>query len=123
MHSCLSAVVSGHALGEGMHQPRPSAQPNSRAGCLRFAELESIVVITMILQRHKVTVKEEPEFAGETFEEKKERVMKSKSGLTRTLVISLLGFWDIMLMGLLASIDRLGCPWCLLAGTNMFEEC
>lgn len=46
-----------------------------------FAELESIVVITMILQKYKVIVREEPEFAGETFEQRKERVLKMKRGL------------------------------------------
>ena len=50
----------------------------------RFAELESIVVITMILQRYKITVKEEPEFANETFEQRKDRVLKAKIGLTLT---------------------------------------
>lgn len=52
----------------------------------RFAELESIVAITMILQKYKITVKEDPAFFGETFEQKKERVLKMTQGLTLTYV-------------------------------------
>jgi len=48
----------------------------------RFAELESIVAITMLVKKYKITVKEEPRFAGETFEQRKERVLKAKNGLT-----------------------------------------
>ena len=43
-----------------------------------------IVVITMVLQKYKITVKEEPQFANETFEQKKERVLKTKIGITLT---------------------------------------
>ena len=50
----------------------------------RFAELESMVAITMILQKYKITVKEDPKFAGETLEQKKERVLETKEGLTLT---------------------------------------
>ena len=49
-----------------------------------FAELESIVAITMILQKYKITVKEEPAFAGETFDQRKERILRAKGGLTLT---------------------------------------
>lgn len=38
----------------------------------------------MLVSRYKIEVKEEPEFAGETFEERKERVLRVKSGLTLT---------------------------------------
>lgn len=53
----------------------------------RFAELESVAAITMLLQHYKITVKEEPQFADETFEQKKERVMKAKPGITLTSVV------------------------------------
>lgn len=70
--------------------PRDAFLPFSGGvrSCLgrRFAELETIVAITMLLQRYKITVKEEPEFAGETFEQKKARVMKAKPGITLTSV-------------------------------------
>lgn len=50
----------------------------------RFAELESVVALTMILQKYKVTVKEELEFAGETFEQRRERILKARPVLTLT---------------------------------------
>lgn len=40
----------------------------------------------MLMSRYKVSVKEEPQFAGETFEERKARVLRSKPGLTMTCV-------------------------------------
>lgn len=52
----------------------------------RFAEMESVVAITMLVSQYKITLKEEPQFAHETFEQKKERVMKNISLLTLTYV-------------------------------------
>jgi hypothetical protein len=40
----------------------------------RFFETEGIAVMTMLVSRYKVEVKEEPEFAGETFEERYARI-------------------------------------------------
>lgn len=42
----------------------------------------------MILQKYKITVKEDPAFVGETFEQKKDRVLKMTQGLTLTYVSS-----------------------------------
>jgi len=50
----------------------------------RFAELESIAVLTMFISRYKVEIKEEPQFSGESFEEKKERVFRATHILTLT---------------------------------------
>jgi len=57
-------------------------------GCLgrRFAEIESVAVLCMIVTRYKIEVKYEPEFAGETFEARKERVLQARPGLTLTPV-------------------------------------
>jgi hypothetical protein len=49
-----------------------------------FFETEGIAILTMLMSQYKVTVKEEPQFAGETFEERKRRVLNSKPGLTIT---------------------------------------
>ncbi|TFY55986.1 hypothetical protein EVG20_g9110 [Dentipellis fragilis] len=49
-----------------------------------FFETEGIAILTMLMSRYKVEVKEEPEFANETFEERKARVLASKPGLTQT---------------------------------------
>jgi cytochrome P450 len=50
----------------------------------RFAEIELVVALTMMVMRYKIEVKEEPQFARETFEERKARVLASKAGLTTT---------------------------------------
>jgi hypothetical protein len=52
----------------------------------RFFETEGIAILTMLLSRYKITIKEEPQFAGETFEEKKARILATKPGLTLTSV-------------------------------------
>ncbi|KAJ6462196.1 cytochrome P450 [Mycena sanguinolenta] len=49
-----------------------------------FFETEGIAILTMLMSQYKVTVKEEPQFAGETFEERKTRVLNSNPGLTMT---------------------------------------
>jgi hypothetical protein len=36
----------------------------------------------MIVSRYKIEVKDEPEFAGETFEQRKARILAAKAGLT-----------------------------------------
>jgi len=48
----------------------------------RFAETEAIAVINMIVSRYRFEVKEEPEFAGETFEERYARIMSFDQILT-----------------------------------------
>jgi hypothetical protein len=50
----------------------------------RFAETEATAVVTMLVSRYKIEVKEEPEFAGETFEERYARITTFKQGLTTT---------------------------------------
>ena len=45
----------------------------------RFFETEAILV-----SRYKIEVKEEPQFSGESFESRKERILASKGGLTLT---------------------------------------
>ena len=40
--------------------------------------------MTMLVSRYKIEVKEEPEFASETFEERYARVAAFKQGLTTT---------------------------------------
>ncbi|KAN0136291.1 cytochrome P450 monooxygenase [Lactarius tabidus] len=53
-------------------------------GCIgrRFFETESIAAITMMISKYKIEIKEEPEFAGETFEERFARVTDFTLGLT-----------------------------------------
>jgi len=50
----------------------------------RFFETEGIAIMTMLVSRYKIEVKEEPEFAGETFEERYARITAFSQGLTTT---------------------------------------
>ena len=54
----------------------------------RFFETEATVILSMLVSRYKITIKEEPRFAGETFEQRKNRVLKCWNGLTLTWVFS-----------------------------------
>jgi hypothetical protein len=49
---------------------------------IRFAETEAVAVLTTLLLHYQVEVKEEPQFAMETFEERKARVLMSSVPLT-----------------------------------------
>ena len=48
----------------------------------RFGETEVMVVINMFVSRYQLEVREEPEFAGETFEERFARVTAFDEGLS-----------------------------------------
>ncbi|KAF5345431.1 hypothetical protein D9758_013618 [Tetrapyrgos nigripes] len=48
----------------------------------RFAETESVAIITTIVLMYEITVKEDAQFRGETFEEKRRRVLKVLNGPT-----------------------------------------
>jgi hypothetical protein len=50
----------------------------------RFFETEGVAILTMLIAKYKITVKEEPQFAGETFEQRKERILKSHAVITLT---------------------------------------
>ena len=50
----------------------------------RFAEVEAVLILTMLIARYKVEVKEEPQFAGETFEERKARILSLFTVITIT---------------------------------------
>ena len=43
-------------------------------------------MLTMIVARYKVEVEDEPQFAGESLEERKARVLASKPGISLTCV-------------------------------------
>jgi hypothetical protein len=48
----------------------------------RFFETEGIAIMTTLVSRYKIEIKEEPEFAGETFEERYARITAFDQGLT-----------------------------------------
>ena len=49
-----------------------------------FFETEAVAIVTMLVSRYKIEIKEEPEFAGETFEERYARITAFDQGLTTT---------------------------------------
>lgn len=50
----------------------------------RFFEVEGISALTLILSKYKISIKEEPQFSHETFEQRKERVLNARAGITVT---------------------------------------
>lgn len=48
----------------------------------RFGETQAVAVINMLVSRYRLEVKEEPEFAGESFEERYARVTAFDEGIT-----------------------------------------
>jgi len=48
----------------------------------RFFETEGIAVMTTLVSRYKIEIKDEPEFADETFEERYARITDFDIGLT-----------------------------------------
>ncbi len=47
-----------------------------------FAETEAVAVLTLLVSQYKIDIKDEPQFASETFEQKKARVLKSNVRFT-----------------------------------------
>ncbi|KAL1946308.1 hypothetical protein VTO73DRAFT_15435 [Trametes versicolor] len=66
--------------------PRDAFLPFSGGprGCIGrgFAETEAVAVLTAIMSKYKVEVREEARFAGETFAQRKARLFKSQHSLT-----------------------------------------
>jgi len=58
-----------------------SAGPRACIG-RKFSETEGIAVLTSLVQRYKIEVLEEPQFASESFGERKARVLTTKPALT-----------------------------------------
>ena len=50
----------------------------------RFAETELVVMLTILIMRYNVEVKGDPKFSGETFEERKARVLATRQSLSLT---------------------------------------
>ena len=61
----------------------------------RFAETEGVAALSILVSQYKITVKEEPQFAAETFEERKTRVLAARVGLTTTWVLFLCGWFKV----------------------------
>lgn len=50
----------------------------------RFSETEATAILAVLLSRYHIEVKEEPQFANETFVQRRERVLEAKAGITST---------------------------------------
>ncbi|RPD75492.1 cytochrome P450 [Lentinus tigrinus ALCF2SS1-7] len=66
--------------------PREAFLPFSGGprGCIGrgFAETEAVAALTLLVSQYKISVKDEPQFAGETFEQRKARVLKTNVRFT-----------------------------------------
>ncbi|KAI0716468.1 cytochrome P450 [Earliella scabrosa] len=66
--------------------PRDAFLPFSGGprGCIGrgFSETESVAVLTLVLARYRVAVRDEPQFAGETLEARRARLTRSKLSVT-----------------------------------------
>ena len=52
----------------------------------RFAELESVVALSMLVKNYKISIKQEPQFFGETVEQTRARIFQMVIGVTQTYV-------------------------------------
>jgi len=48
----------------------------------KFSETEGTAVLTLLISRYRVEIKDEPQFAHETWEQRKERVLRAESRVT-----------------------------------------
>jgi hypothetical protein len=71
------ALVSGDGASS-----RVVVETECSLDVFRFFETEGIAIMTMLVSRYKIEVKEEPEFAGETFEERYDRITSFDQGIT-----------------------------------------
>jgi len=78
MHSYPFLLVQGDALAGGMSS---TDQGTALTKCrvLRFSEIEQIAVLSVIILHYKITVLDEPQYAHETAQERKMRVLASQT--------------------------------------------
>lgn len=82
-----SAQERAHAWGAGLYRKSShELEPDSEHRC-RFSETEAIAILARIIMDYKIELPDEPAFSGETFEEKMERVTRSKQELTTTYAV------------------------------------
>ncbi|KZT71521.1 cytochrome P450 [Daedalea quercina L-15889] len=66
--------------------PRDAFLPFSSGArsCLgrRFSETEGVAILTYMMKQYRVEVRDEPQHAGETFEQRKARLLRCKSAIT-----------------------------------------
>lgn len=62
----------------------PQSKKRTHTSSHRFSETESVAIIAVLLARYKIEVKEEPQFANETLEQRRERILDATPGITLT---------------------------------------
>jgi hypothetical protein len=77
-HSYLSLLVRGCVLVGGKSST-DQGTALTKFSVLRFSELEQIAVLSTIVLHYRITVLEEPQYAHETVEERKLRVLAAHS--------------------------------------------
>jgi len=75
MHSWLFPLVRGDALAGGMSSTNQGTGLTKCRHVLRFAEIEQIAVLSVIILHYKITVLHEAQYAHETAEERKMRLL------------------------------------------------
>ena len=86
--SCRSVSALVHVLDDGKLPVVRQLVTTSdvRVVAIRFSETEGIAIMTILISRYKIELKEEVEFASESFEEKRARILEAAHGLTLTYV-------------------------------------
>lgn len=57
---------------------------NATFAVSRFSETEAIAIITMLVSKYRISIKEEARYANETFEERKTRILACTMELSLT---------------------------------------
>ena len=70
------------------------------------------MVLTILVLRYKIEIKEESQFEKETFEERKARVLASRPGLTMTCVFSFRWRGAIQVSSYRRFLVRYAFRWC-----------
>jgi hypothetical protein len=76
MLSSRFPLVRELASGEGSSTRYSQPHPLNNNLFRRFAEVEALAVLTLMVLTYKIEVTEEPQHAAETFEQRKERILK-----------------------------------------------
>jgi hypothetical protein len=78
--------VLDHVWAESEDLPRDSFVPlvSQLNESQRFFEASSLVILSILISRYKIEIKEEPQFAGETFRQREERILAFRAAVTVT---------------------------------------
>ena len=78
----MQALVRASAESKSNFFPLYVSNPTFAVS--RFSETEAIAIITMLVSKYRISIKEEPTYANETFEERKTRILACTMELSLT---------------------------------------